>query len=372
MNGESLSESAVSFDVVIPTVRLDPSYLCTLLNLPHPHNVTVRYYVVVDQPDSRIPDTLRDLFDRPGVTLLLNEHNCGAAESRNRGFLAGEGQFVLFLDDDVIPEPALLGEYHAAISCDARESPGYVGVTRFPPPVNRFTGGVCASDMLTFFDLAAHRPILEWGVTANLCVRRSCVVGVPFRPGFPRRGGGEDIDFCLRLRDAAGLPFRAVPTAVAHHPWWNDGARSYDRFYRWAYGDSRLPALHLCHRYLNFPTIPELCLVLLLLMPVFVMRGMVPAAGLFLVGAAVIEFLVDYLKLCLRRPGTNLLISVEATVIRLSNDLGRLASHVEQLRMRGVLERFDYFGTGESITYERIVSGTKFLAWLILACMLFA
>lgn len=163
MDGENVPESVVAVDVVIPTVRLDSLFLCRLLDLPRPGGLCLHYYVVVDQPGAGVPRALKEFFARDNVTLLVNDRNCGAAESRNRGFAAGQSPFVVFLDDDVVPEPALLDEYATAIASDAFESPGYVGVTHFPLPVNSFTRGVRASDVLTFFDLAANRPVLEWG-----------------------------------------------------------------------------------------------------------------------------------------------------------------------------------------------------------------
>lgn len=361
----------VTLDVVIPTARLDPVLLRQLLGIAIPARIHPRFFVVVDRPRASVTPELWDLLGRDDVTLLINEEARGAAESRNRGFAAGKGEFVLFLDDDVIPGPRLLDAYLAAIQADEHESPGYVGVTRFPPPVNRFTRGIWASDMLTFFAAAADRPALAWGVTANLCVRRACVHGTPFSSRFPRLGGGEDVDFCLRLRDCTGKPFLSVPDAVVYHPWWSNGTRSYRRFFRWAYGDSQLPALHPRHRFLNFPTLPELWLCLLLLLPWFAWRGLMVEAGLFLVGSLMVEFAVDYVELCIRHGGMNPASSAEATVICLSNDLGRLTRHVQQLRVAGLLERFDYFGTGESIPYERAVGGAKFLGCLVLAWVLF-
>jgi GT2 family glycosyltransferase len=361
----------VTLDVVIPTARLDPVLLGQLLGIAIPPGLHARFIVVVDRPHASLPPLLWEILGRDDVTLLINEEPRGAAESRNRGFAAGQGEFVLFLDDDVVPGPGLLSAYLVAICADDHESPGYVGVTWFPPPVNRFTRGIWASDMLTFFAAAAERAHLGWGVTANLCVRRACVHGTPFSPLFPRLGGGEDVDFCLRLQNQAGKPFRSVPDAVVHHPWWNEGKRSYRRFFRWAYGDSQLPALHPHHRFLDFPTLPELWLCLLLLLPWFVWRGLVVEAGLFLAGSMIVELVVDYVALSLRHGGLNPASSAEATVICLSNDLGRLMRHVRHLRVAGLLERFDYFGTGESIAYERTVNGAKFLGSVALAWVLF-
>lgn len=84
--------------------------------------------------------------------------NEGAASARNRGIDAGTGEFVLFLDDDVRPRGGLVDAYAGAIERTSDATPGYVGVTVFPPPVNAFTRGVVASDILTFCRLPTCRP----------------------------------------------------------------------------------------------------------------------------------------------------------------------------------------------------------------------
>jgi glycosyltransferase involved in cell wall biosynthesis len=59
----------------------------------------------------------------------LREARPGAAAARNRGIQASRGDIVLFLDDDVIPDPQLLAEHRES----HREQPTVVlGSVRFP------------------------------------------------------------------------------------------------------------------------------------------------------------------------------------------------------------------------------------------------
>jgi hypothetical protein len=68
--------------------------------------------------------------------------------------------------------------------------------------------------MTFFYDVARRMAQPPWGVTANLCIRSRA--GVWFSDAYPRSGGGEDVDFCLRLKDM----LVAVPEARVTHPFW--------------------------------------------------------------------------------------------------------------------------------------------------------
>lgn len=354
-------------DIVVPSIRLDEKMLLPILALRGPPNVRVHYYVVADDPALVVPAALARRAAMGDVTLLRNERNLGAGRARNRGLEAGSGQLVVFIDDDVVPEPDLLDRYAEAAANDPEGSPGYVGITRFPPPCNAFTHGVVASDMLTFFDIAAARPAISWGVTANLCLRRGSVGQHRFSAHFPREGGGEDINLCLRvLADAGGKSFRCVPDAVVTHPWWSRGRRHYRRFFRWSFGDSVLPTLHPRLRFRGPPTLPEAMLAILPVLAALVAARALPAPLALMVVASIIatEFVVDYAKLLLRGSRAGVRTSIEATLVRVANDFGRLVGHVRAGRMAGLGERFDYFGTGESISYERRVAAAKVAVWI--------
>lgn len=74
-------------------------------------------------------------------------------------------------------------------------------------------------------------------------------------------GGGEDVDFCLRL---SRWPLFPVPGAVVRHPWWRNGARDYSRFSGWARGDGRLVDLHPRFAYRRCPNLVEVLAAVLL------------------------------------------------------------------------------------------------------------
>src|SRR5437660_2530878 len=56
---------------------------------------------VVDARPARPPFTLR----------CIRQENAGPAKARNTGFRASRGELVLFMDDDILPPPALLRQH---------------------------------------------------------------------------------------------------------------------------------------------------------------------------------------------------------------------------------------------------------------------
>ena len=353
----------VSIDVVIPSIRADQDLLSSIVRMPVPNGVEVRYYIVVDKAPNAEDDPPLELPD--DVTIMQNPRNLGAHASRNRGFEAGRGAYVLFLDDDVSPTSGLLESYREAIAAHP-DSVGFAGVANFPPPINSFTRGIVASDILTFWDIARTHHSLAWGVTANLIVKREAVGDVRFRTVFPKGGGGEDIDFCLRIVERTGRWLGAVPSAEVGHPWWQVGMRFYRRFARWAYGDSRLPRLFPDHKYRNFPNMVETLVIGMLVWAALSALGLLPLLNLlYWIGLVVLlEFGAEAVRVRTRTK-VSLLVAIEATLIRLSNDLGRILSNAGRGHLSGLTERFDYFVTGESLPYERKVAAVKFALFVI-------
>lgn len=213
----------VSIDVIVPIFHANSRNISAIIGLPTPKDTRVNYYLVIDRPTDAEKDIKSSLGEEDSVRVIRNKKNLGVHISRNLGFEKGQGEYALFLDDDVNPDPGLLFAYKAAIEQYPR-SPGFVGSGRFPEPFNSFTKGTVASDILTFWDMAEKRPSLAWGVTANLMVRRDAVGPIRFSSAFPKKGGGEDIDFCLRVSQRHSLPFVSVPDAVVVHPWWDNGS----------------------------------------------------------------------------------------------------------------------------------------------------
>jgi GT2 family glycosyltransferase len=352
----------VAFDIVIPTTRLVPERLTALLDIHDSvPGTTVSYTLVIDTPAADLAPLAALIGGRPNVKVLVNDTVLGAHQTRNRGIDAGQAELIVFLDDDVVPREGLLAAYRDA-SLRFPEWLGYVGVTRFPPPDSRFRRGIVASDILTFFDLSSRQPRMPWGVTANLCLRRSALGPHRFSPAFPKAGGGEDIDLCLRLGGGEPLPLLSVPGAVVEHPWWESRRGSYRRFFRWAYGDGRLPVHHPAHRYMNAPSLPEVVLASMAVSAV--LPAARPLVATFLGAWVLVEFSVDYLKLRRRGHRVSAGVAIEATLIRLANDTGRLAGNLARLRPWALGERFDYFCDGVHVAGERRVAFAKLCAAL--------
>jgi hypothetical protein len=98
---------------------------------------------------------------------------------------------------------------------------------------------------------------VPWAVTANVAFKNT---PVRFDPIFPRTGGGEDIDFAIK---AAAGQLIAVPSASVTHPWWKGGARDYQRFWGWAFGDGALGDLYPQYSYRTWWSASELIIAFL-------------------------------------------------------------------------------------------------------------
>lgn len=93
-----------------------------------------------------------------------------------------------------------------------------------------------------FFSIATRTRTPPWGVTANLLVPGRTNNSIWFSDQYPRTGGGEDVDFCIRMKNQAVPnpgPERddvivSVPEAAATHPFWSRPLR---QAAGWARGD---------------------------------------------------------------------------------------------------------------------------------------
>ena len=177
--------------------------------------------------------------------------------------------WIILLDDDVTPDPHLLDAYIGGVLRFPNASI-LVGTTHFPPTHNLLTKAMVACDLIGSFVIAERRVDPPWGVTANLCVKGR-TNRVRFDLKYPKTGGGEDIDYCIRVSKtgisggASGgtsASIVAVPGACADHPWWDGGQLSSIRHIMgWAVGESLcVSSIHLReHVYLSAPNAIEFC-----------------------------------------------------------------------------------------------------------------
>ena len=355
----------ITLDVLIPSYRMSERHLLRMLDVRKPDHMEIKFIIAVDNPDAFISAQLEKRLQRKDVLVIHNTQNIGAPMTRNVCLDASNAEWVLFWDDDIEPDENILFEYEYAMQTN-KHAPGFCGPTLTPNPHNSFTRGIQNSDILTFWHLPAEYKTVSWGITANLLIRRSAVGKKRFSSRFPKLGGGEDIDFCLRIVDEFGTRFSIAWMAKVRHDWWNDGKRSYVRFMRWAYGDSVLPLLFPQYRYYNFPNMVEF-----LFLGGTLSVGISAAGGqkdvLFVavcVGALLGEVLGEWGKLFLVKNIRSPVIAVESSLVRCSNDLGRFVAHVRRFRLTGITERFDYFCDGLHVRFERKVAAAKFALFL--------
>ncbi|MBK8098012.1 MAG: glycosyltransferase [Planctomycetes bacterium] len=352
-----------SVDVVIPSVRLQDGPLAAILNMRRPAGVALRFIVVADNPAIDLPPVLKARCNDPALTVIRNVSTLGAPESRNMGVGASTAEWILFLDDDVLPEPGLLEVYAKAISDDGARRPGFFGTTRYPVAKTAFEHGVLASEILTFFGIAAWYAEMPWATTSNVIVRGRDMRSHRFSHVFPKAGGGEDIDVFLRLTGQAGAKFAAVPAAVVHHDFWPGNRRNYRRFYRWAFGDSKLHALHPAHVYRSAPNAVELAALLL---PVAAAAAAALAEPLLtlvpMVGIMAGEWLGETTRLLVKGVRRDLHRGHETALIRMANDLGRFVSLVvREKQWRRFGERFDHFCDGRHVAHQQAWALFKFV-----------
>ena len=151
-------------------------------------------------------------FGRP--TTVLTTGGRGPAAARNAGWRSGSAPWVVFLDDDVVPQPGwgdglaadlAAADAPAAVGAGVGVVPGRVHVPlppdRAPTDWERQVGGLATAPGWLTADLAVRREALEE------------VGGLDER--FPA-AYREDTDLELRLRDAGWAAARGL--RLVHHP----------------------------------------------------------------------------------------------------------------------------------------------------------
>ena len=255
-------KNTVTLDVITPTYHTNLYLLENVIRLKDAvdfqADVTVRFIIVVDNPETEVKQKLKDLAQKysPFVLLRFNSTNLGAGCTRNRGLDESDAEHVLFLDDDVdvAQNPELLLHYIEVIRKNKEEYCGFVGCTAFPAPKRIQEIGFIMSYCAFFWTVAERQKHPMWGVTANVCLKRSIV---RFHDDFIKTGGGEDIQFCIDTRRHFGQELLGVKEALVIHPYWNNF--SVKHFFNWTQGDGLLIDKYPEFVYLNYPTFPETC-----------------------------------------------------------------------------------------------------------------
>lgn len=113
-----------TFSVVIPTYNRAPLLARTVRAFLAQEGVALELIVVDDGSSDATPEVLAGFRD-PRLR-VLRQPNAGLAAARNAGLLQARGQYVLFNDDDIVPEAGFL-QAHLALH---RRYPSAAAVSR--------------------------------------------------------------------------------------------------------------------------------------------------------------------------------------------------------------------------------------------------
>ncbi|GKY95855.1 hypothetical protein MPSEU_000546100 [Mayamaea pseudoterrestris] len=295
-------------DVVIPTYRVDMCYLERMCKLKVPAGLRTTFIIVVDNPNK-----LQKMFkaaDSQEAAHVMEQHlkevsgnnicvrcnpvNSGAPATRNRGLDESAADYILLLDDDVIPEDDLLFEYEKVLRTCDDSVVGLVGMVQFPrrPDLPMIHAAALTCPLTGMFEIASHSSFEypAWGITANLLIKRT---KTRFDLAYT---AGEDVDLCLRIAKETGGKFMSAPSAKVMHDYWPGGFFAIiHHFYKWALGDGVLFSRHPHNTYKSWPNCVEFATVFLSLwLPFLIVRHLSPLSLLFqLLGLFMVDLSVD-------------------------------------------------------------------------------
>lgn len=315
-----------SIDIIIPTFRLDEQYLLPLIHLPKPGGWKFSYYIIADNPNVKPGTELQRLAQEGIIQLFINPENRGPGETRNTGIEAGSGNWILFLDDDIVADDDLLFRYADAIKAQP-VAIGFIGLTDFPAPVNAFTRALDAAGLTSIFTIARKKEQFKWGVTANIIFKRSALQDLRFSPELSAIGGGEDIDLGARISMLHDAQFTCVKEARVTHPWWNNGQPHYDRFTRYGAGMAMLLPRFKAFNWYAFPNPVEGLLLALLCAPLFFIFLSWQKWLILLAAIPLIDMGINYIRAA-DMGYRDLKVAYYMTVLRCSNEWGMLKTLV--------------------------------------------
>ncbi len=209
-----------AFSVVVPTFER-PGTLFEVLEALGRQAGSPEFEVIVVDDGSRdtTPERLR-AFSPVYPFRFLHQSNAGPAAARNRGVEAARGRLILFLGDDIVPEPDLLA-VHAAAHAEPRPHPvAVLGYTTWPRGrrVSPFLHHINEYGLQFGYGLIEDRESVPFNFfyTSNVSLPRALLKSAGlFDTTFPH-AAWEDIEAAYRMM-RMGMRILYRPAAVARH-----------------------------------------------------------------------------------------------------------------------------------------------------------
>ena len=145
---------------------------------------------------------------------------------------------------------------------------------------------------MDIFTIALRKTSFAWGATANIMVSRKAIGDTRFLVAYPKSGGGEDVDFFLKVRKKNNYKnLKTLPDAFVQHPWWNNEKVDFKRPFRYGRGIACWVTLILNTPYHDFPNTPETLLISLIgvVIVLIAKSSWLMPLVIFIAGALIIE-----------------------------------------------------------------------------------
>jgi GT2 family glycosyltransferase len=204
-----MGDSRPKFSIIVPTFRRSGvlgATLDALLSTDYPRD---RFEVIVvdDAGDAATERVVENAQDAPVTVALVRGRGIGAAGARNDGAKAADGDFLVFVDDDILVPPTHLNA-QLEVRAELGECISGADWWQFTPdvladlratPLGRYRLAVEAS--YRHPDRQNRWTSPEGLATAYFTLRRTLFEELGgFDERFPR-AGAEDWEFCLRARE---------------------------------------------------------------------------------------------------------------------------------------------------------------------------
>jgi glycosyltransferase involved in cell wall biosynthesis len=204
-SNDTTVDRLIKFSVVIPTCNR-PYDLTSCLELLLPEVQRSDDYEIIVSDDGRgdsIEALIRSRF--PEVIYTVGPGR-GPAANRNHGASLASGQWLIFIDDDCLPDQGLIRHYsHLAAEISADIPVVYMGATIPTEPM----------DSLLWF--VPNNPLGKDYISANFMMPRDCFVDVGrFDDRYPH-AAFEDTEFFDRAM-VLGCKIVPAPEAFVYHP----------------------------------------------------------------------------------------------------------------------------------------------------------
>lgn len=276
-----------------------------------------------------------------GVTLINGP--LSVRRKRNLGARFATGDWLFFVDSNCEVSQEIFNIYRHTIDSNPDFRAG-AGPTIFQGGETSFTKRIQNSSLLSAFRQPIDTKNLLWTTTTNFIVHKDVFDALDgFREKFPFRFGGDDTDFCLRMRDAS-YQLIAVPEAICFQSWatWSRLVLLALRSFQWGWITSILLRKHPRYRRIDAPSLPVHTLACMLVAIAGTISGaihLILAPSLFAVLAVI--FHAFSVSVRSKKPLLAFFEDISLAFVELPFGFGRVIGSLASFSLVGVFFRLD-------------------------------